>query len=249
MKRLYEKNAVRHSLAWLAIYLVMNTITGNLQSASPSNSSWIGAIPNFLLAAICFIYLKKTGIAKAIGLLAKPTEKASVMLYYIPVLALPFFNLIYGIDSSVSAVEALSLLTMYIGVGFMEEIIFRGLMFKALEKKWNRYLVVAFISLTFAIGHIVSMVAVGQSGSDTVLQILNAFSVGFMFMAVMLASGNLRLCVIAHVLYNFLAGISLIDATHGEIIVLNTVVTVLYFVYLALRAKNVKAYFRGVKPN
>jgi uncharacterized protein len=69
-------------------------------------------------------------------------------------------NLLYGINTSLSATEIAFMAMMYIGVGFMEEVIFRGLMFKALEKKWNHYIVVAFISFTFAIGHIVSIVEI-----------------------------------------------------------------------------------------
>jgi membrane protease YdiL (CAAX protease family) len=132
---------------------------------------------------------------------------------------------------------------MYTAVGFMEEIVFRGLMFKALLKKWNRYIVVIFISFTFAIGHIVSMVAVDLSGTNTILQIINAFVVGFMFMAVILASGNLTICIITHILYNFIANISMVGYTHPEVIAVTTVITILYFLYLILRAKNTKAYF------
>ena len=132
---------------------------------------------------------------------------------------------------------------MYTAVGFMEEVIFRGLMFKALLKKWNRFIVVVFISFTFAIGHIVSMAAIGQSGTDTVFQIINAFVVGFMFMEVILASGNLTICIIAHILYNFIGNISMASSSHIEIIVFNTVITALYFVYLIFRTKNTKTYF------
>lgn len=135
---------------------------------------------------------------------------------------------------------------MYIGVGFMEEIIFRGLMFKALLKKWNRYVVVAFISFTFAIGHIMSMVAINQSGTGTVLQIVNCLVVGFMFMIVMLASNNLTICVIAHILYNFLATISLVGNTRIEIIIVNAIITVIYFVYLLFRTKTTKEYFSNI---
>lgn len=243
MNNLYQSKAVLHSLVWLVIYLLLNTITGNIAGSMDIDSNMISAIPNLALAVICFYYLKNTRIADDIGLLTKPTERASVMLYYIPLLVLPFLNLIYGINSSLSATNVAFNLAMYIGVGFMEEVIFRGLMFKALVKKWNRYIVVAFISFTFAIGHIVSMVAVGQSGIDTALQIINAFVVGFMFMAVILASGNLTICIITHILYNFLANISMVGNTHKEIIAVNTVITVLYFVYLFSRAKNSKAYF------
>lgn len=245
MQKLYKNKAVLHSLVWLAIYLVLNTITGNIAAALDMNPNMVSAIPNLALAVICYCYLKNTKIGEDIGLFTKPAEKASVMLYYVPLLALPFFNLIYGIRTSLSGAEIAFILAMYIGVGFMEEIIFRGLMFKALNKKWNRYTVVAFISFTFAAGHIVSMAAVGQSASDTALQIVNAFVVGFLFMAVILASQNLIVCVITHILYNVLATISMVDSTHTEIIVINSVITLLYFVYLIFRAKNVKAYFGG----
>ncbi|QGU95397.1 CPBP family intramembrane metalloprotease [Clostridium bovifaecis] len=245
MKKLYERKAVLHSLVWLGLYLVLNTITDNIAGAMSIDFNLITAIPNLVLAIICFFYLKSTGIAGDIGLLAKSVEKPSVMLYYIPLLVLPFLNLFYGINTSLSATEVIFLLIMYISVGFMEEIIFRGLMFKALVKKWNHYVVVIFISFTFAMGHIVSMTAIGQSGMDTVLQIANALVVGFMFMVVILASGNLTICVIAHILYNFIGNISMADSSHIEIIVINTVITALYFVYLIFRGKNTKVYFNS----
>lgn len=243
MKKMYEKKAVLHSLVWLGLYLVLNTVADNIAGTMNIDFNLVTAIPNLALAVICFCYLKSTGIAGDIGLLTKPVEKSSVMLYYIPLLVLPLISLFYGINTSLSATEVIFLLIMYISVGFMEEIIFRGLMFKALLKKWNRYIVVLFISFTFAIGHIVSMAAIGQSGTDTMLQIANAFVVGFMFMAVILASGNLTICIITHILYNFIGNISMAEGSHIEIIIVNTVITVLYFVYLIFRGKNTRAYF------
>ncbi|MEH7098055.1 CPBP family intramembrane glutamic endopeptidase [Neobacillus vireti] len=243
MKKLYERNAVLHSLVWLGIYLVLNTITDNLASSMNLGFNFVSAIPNLILAVTCFIYLKRTDISDDIGLLSKPTEKSSIMLFYVPLLILPFLNLIYGINTSLSATEITFMAIMYIGVGFMEEVIFRGLMFKALEKKWNHYLVVAFISFTFAIGHIISMVAVAQSGGDTILQIANAFVVGFMFMMVILASGNLSICIITHILYNFIANISMVGYTHIQIIIWTIIITVFYLVYLILRGKNIKPFF------
>lgn len=244
MLKLYKNKAVLHSLVWLMIYLLLNTITGNIASSISVEPYITGAIPNLLLVVICLFYLKKSQIAGEIGLFTKPAEKSTTMLFYIPVLILPFLNLFYGINKELSQAKILALLAMYIGVGFMEEIIFRGLMFKALTQKWNHYAVVAFISFTFAIGHIVSIVAIGQSTEDTILQIINAFVVGFMFMGVILASGNLTICIITHFLYNFIASISLVDSTHTEIIIISLIITVLYFIYLLLCTKKVKAYFK-----
>jgi len=247
LKSLYKKNPVLHSLVWLAIYLVMNTVTGNIAAAAAIDSDRVGALPNLALAVVCCLYLMNTGIAREIGLFAKAAERPSVMLYYIPLLTLPFLNLYYGLNTGLTAADILILLAIYAGVGFMEEIVFRGLMFQALKKKWNRAVTVVFISLTFAAGHILSMAAVGMSGADTFLQIVNASVVGFMFMAVVLASGNLTVCVIAHVLYNFLANISLVGYTRPEIIGVTAVIAALYFAYLLLCTKHVRAYFRGAE--
>lgn len=245
MLKLYKSKFAKHSLFWLLMYLLINTVTGNIASSISIEPYIAGAVPNLLLAVICLLYLKRTQTANEIGLFTKTAEKSTTMLFYIPVLILPFLSLFYGINKELSLTEILLLLAMYTGVGFMEEVIFRGLMFKELSQKWNRYVVVAFISFTFAIGHIVSIVAISQSAGDTMLQIINAFVVGFMFMAVILASGNLKICIITHILYNFIAGISRADSTHTEIIFISLIITVLYFVYLLLCSKNVKAYFKS----
>ena len=245
MLKLYTNKAVLHSLVWLALYLIINTITGNLATSLEMETHIVSALPNLLLAVICLLYLLRTKISEKIGLFTKPSANTKTMLFYLPVIALPFLNIFYGINHKLSVIDVLALLAMYIGVGFMEEIIFRGLMFKALDEKWNRYIVVLFISLTFAIGHIVSVVAIGQSLPDTILQIINAFVVGFMFMLIILASGNLTVCVITHVLYNFFASISLINSTNTLIIYANLIITALYFVYLLFRSQNLKDYFKA----
>jgi len=245
MLKLYKDKAVLHSLVWLMLYLLLNTITGNIAVSLGLEPYIIGSLPNLLLSVVCLYYLKRSNIATDIGLLTKSTEKSATMLFYFPLLILPFLNLIYGINKGLSPTQLLAILSMYIGVGFMEEIIFRGLMFKALTQKWNHYVVVLFISLTFAFGHAVSIVAIDQSAGDTALQIINAFVVGFLFTIVVLASGNLTVCVITHILYNFMADISLVGSTDVEIIIISFIITLLYFVYLLLFGKNMKAYFKG----
>ncbi len=244
MFQLYKDKAVLHSLVWLMIYLLLNTITGNFAGSLGLEPYLVSSLPNLLLSVVCLYYLRRSNIAAEIGLLTKSTEKSKTMLFYFPLLIIPFLNLFYGINTELSSMQILAILSMYIGVGFMEEIIFRGLMFKALSQKWNHYAVVLLIGLTFAFGHAVSIVAIDQSVGDTVLQIINAFVVGFLFTIVVIASGNLTICVITHVLYNFMAEISLVGSTDIEIIIISFIITLLYFVYLLLFGKNMKAYFK-----
>lgn len=247
MLKLYKDKAVMHSLVWLMIYLLLNTITGNLAGSLGIEPYLVNSLPNLLLSVVCLYYLMRSNIAADIGLLTKPTEKPKTMLFYFPLLIIPFLNLFYGINKDLSLTQILAILSMYIGVGFMEEIIFRGLMLKALTQKWNHYVVVLFISLTFAFGHAVSIVAIDQSVGDTILQIINAFIVGFLFTIVVLASGNLTICVITHILYNFMAEISLVGSTNTEIIMVSFIITLLYTVYLLLFGKNMRAYFKGAE--
>lgn len=93
MKNLYERKADIHSLIWLGIYLVLNTVTGNLASLLNLDFNLVSAIPNLILAIICFLYLRNTGIGKEIGLFTRSSEKPAVMLFYVPLLILPFANI------------------------------------------------------------------------------------------------------------------------------------------------------------
>lgn len=243
MTKLYKKNAVLHSLIWLFLYLGISTVAGNIATGSESEFSAIAAVPVFLLALACFVYLQRSGISKEIGLLTKPTEKALPMLLYIPLFVLPAYSLINGFNTELTPFQVLSALLHYAGVGFMEEIIFRGLMFKGLTAKWNRVLTVAFISLTFGMGHIISVAAIGMSGPDVIIQIVNATVVGFMFTTVILASENLTACVIAHIAFNFLVGVCAPNDDEWLRVGFNSAVTLVYFVYLFFGRGNVRAYF------
>ena len=55
-------------------------------------------------------------------------------------------------------------------VGYVEEILFRGFLFKALIPKDGVKIAVIISSVTFGIGHIVNLLA-GQANLETVLQV------------------------------------------------------------------------------
>jgi membrane protease YdiL (CAAX protease family) len=79
------------------------------------------------------------------------------MLYYLPVLLLLTANLWYGVTLNVGAVEtALYILAMFC-VGFLEEIIFRGLLYRALRRD-NVKVAVIVSSVTFGMGHIINLI-------------------------------------------------------------------------------------------
>ena len=92
------------------------------------------------------------------------------------------------------------------GVGILEELIFRGLLFRAMEKD-NRKAAVLVSSLTFGIGHIVNLLN-GAPVLDTLLQIIYAVSIGLLFTILFLKTGSLIPCIITHSTVNALSAIA-----------------------------------------
>ena len=83
-------------------------------------------------------------------------------------------------------------------VGFLEEVIFRGLLFRAMEKD-NLKSAILVSSLTFGIGHIVNLF--NGSGGDltsTLIQIVFAILVGFILVWIFYHGKSLIACILFH---------------------------------------------------
>jgi len=88
-------------------------------------------------------------------------------------------------------------------IGFLEEIIFRGFLFKMMAKD-NVKLAIIVSSVTFGVGHIINLFN-GASLIPTLLQIMYATSGGFLFVIIFYKSNSLWPCIITHSLINALS--------------------------------------------
>lgn len=89
-------------------------------------------------------------------------------------------------------------------VGFLEEVIFRGLLFESIAKD-NIKSAVIISSVTFGIGHIINLF--NGSGMDLVgnlCQIVFAIAVGFLLVTIFYLGGSLLPCIIVHAAINAL---------------------------------------------
>lgn len=129
-------------------------------------------------------------------------------------------------------------------VGFLEEVIFRGLLFEAMRKD-NVKAAVIVSSVTFGIGHIINLF--NGSGAEllpNLLQIVYATAAGFMFVMMYLRSGSLLGCIAAHGIFNATS----VFANEAKVTpekqiltaVLLTVITGGYALYLARMMKGKK---------
>ena len=94
------------------------------------------------------------------------------------------------------------MLTM-LEVGFIEEILFRGFLFKTIEKDDQKTAII-ITSLTFGIGHIVNLLN-GANFIPTLIQIIYSVSVGYLFVKILIKTKSLWPCIITHSLLNVLS--------------------------------------------
>ena len=97
-------------------------------------------------------------------------------------------------------------------IGYIEEVIFRGFLFKALIPKDGIVVSVIISAVTFGIGHIVNLFA-GQANLETVIQVFFAIAWGFIFTMVFYKSGSLIPCIIAHSLVDAFSKFAAEDAS------------------------------------
>ena len=140
---------------------------------------------------------------KRYGLCKSPVP-ARRFLYYVPLVILASGNLWNGAAMNYTAAETVCRIVCMLCVGFLEEVIFRGLLFKAIAKDNIRSAII-ISSVTFGIGHIINLF--NGSGMDLVsnlCQIVFAIAVGFLLVTIFYRGGSLIPCILVHSAINTL---------------------------------------------
>lgn len=87
-------------------------------------------------------------------------------------------------------------------VGFVEEVIFRGILFKVIAKD-NVKKAVVISSVTFGLGNLLNLVNGSDMGlMENLFQVTGAVVIGFLFVILFYRSGNLLPGIIAHAVIN-----------------------------------------------
>ncbi len=239
LKKLYDKSKIWFAVAWIIAYCV-------LMSVGDSLSSWIGleksitALIGVLLSAILLLFLYKNKLFTDYGLCA-PKTSLRAMLYYAPILVMLSANLWYGIALNCSIPEMVLYILSMLCVGFLEEIIFRGLLFEAMRKE-NVKVAVIVSSVTFGIGHIINLVnGSGAQLLPNLLQVIYATAAGFMFVMIYYKSKSLLFCIVAHGVFNAISVFADEAGVTPKMQILTalllTLITGAYALYLAFSMK------------
>ena len=235
MKKLYEKNELTFAIVWIVVYCVLQSAANPLNKLIGVDYS-VSAVFCVLQTIVLFAFIRKNNLRKRYGLCKSPVP-AWRFLYYVPLLILASGNLWNGVALNYSPAETACRIVCMLCVGFLEEVIFRGLLFMAIAKD-NKKSAVIISSVTFGIGHIINLF--NGSGMDLVnnlCQIVFAVAVGFMLVTIFYRGGSLIPCILVHSAINtlgtFANDTNLTTETHLLHLAALIVITVAYTLILA----------------
>ena len=155
LKKLYDKSNILFAILWIVAYCVLMSL-GDALSAMVGVEKSVTVVVGFLLSAVLWLFLKKNGLLESYGFCA-PRASARTMLYYLPVLAMLTANFWFGVAWNYGIVEIVLYVLAMLCVGFLEEVLFRGLLFEAMRKD-NLKAAVIVSAVTFGIGHIINLI-------------------------------------------------------------------------------------------
>lgn len=186
-----------YTIIYIIFYVISNSIVLNNYGQISIQSLLVNTVITLTIVST-IISTKK---AKYYGL--TKVSKPKKYLYFIPLILLVLINFIGGIKIENTPKEIILFILTMLEVGFIEEMLFRGFLFKTLEKD-NQKTAIIITSLTFGIGHIVNLLN-GANFIPTLIQILYSVSVGYLFVKILIKTKSLWPCIITHSLLNALS--------------------------------------------
>ena len=240
IREFYDKSELGFSIIWIIAYCILASIGDNI--SDELGIAKVITLPILLvLTVILFLFIKRNNLTEKYGF-CKADIAASKMLFYIPVIILLTANMWHGFRVNMSLLETILYILSMLCVGFLEELIFRGLLFNAMLKNGKNSAIIVS-SVTFGVGHIINLI--NGSGAEllpNLLQVVYAIAVGFMFMMIYYRTKSLLPCIITHGVFNALSAFANeTGLTSKEQIIsciLITLISGAYALYIALEIKN-----------
>ena len=206
MNSLYKKNETWFAVLFIIIYVVGMSIADNLSKSVGIGKS-ITTLFCIILSCVIVLFIQKNKLFTYYGL-CKSDLPAKKVLYYFPLFIIGTVNLWFGVKMNFTPIETLFYVLSMLFVGFLEEIIFRGFLFKSMCKN-NVKTAIVVSSLTFGIGHIVNLVnGSGAELMDNFCQVCYAVAIGFLFVTLFFRGKSLWPCIIMHSVFNLLSAFS-----------------------------------------
>ena len=196
MTKLYQKSEIAFAILWIVAYVVLTSITDQLSETVGVIKSVTAAL-HIAMSLILFFWIRNNHLSRKYGFCRSevPTKR---FLYYLPLVIIASTAFWGGIQLQYGFPEAVLYIVSMCCVGFLEEVIFRGLLFRAMGKD-NLKSAINVSALTFGIGHIVNLFnGSGRDLTSTLIQIVFAVLVGFVLVLIFYHGKSLIPCILFH---------------------------------------------------
>lgn len=209
---LVQQRPYRFCLLLLLVLIVANAAALAVSRSMGVPVTFVLVFSELLVAALLVLIVFRLGWWSEIGF-TRP-ERPGALWLFAPALLLPLGNLTFGL-APVAARELLLFALLAALSGFVEEVIFRGLMLRALLVRGERAALLGTSGL-FGVAHAGSLAA-GSDPLYVVLQIAYSLAIGFSFGAMALRGRLLWPLIAAHGLGNFIAFINVGERFAGHL--------------------------------
>jgi len=196
MTKLYQKSEIAFAILWIAAYVILSGFADQLSEAVGVMKSVTAAL-HAVMSLVLFFWIRNNHLSQKYGF-RRSEVPARRFLYYIPLFLIASTAFWGGIKPQYRFPEDVLYVVSMCCVGFLEEVIFRGLLFRAMEKN-NLRSAILVSSLTFGIGHIVNLFnGSGRDPASALIQIVFAILVGFVLVWIFYHGKSLIPCILFH---------------------------------------------------
>ena len=215
MKKLYDKNELAFALLWIGLYVLSMNIA--LRFCGGFDDLADKTVPQLLVPVVCILLLavlagawvSKHKLGEKYGL-CPFKGNLKVFLYFIPLILMSCINLKNGLGLPAALPLSILMMLNLALAGYVEEVIFRGFLFRALLKDGLKSAII-ISAVTFGIGHIVNLANTADV-FGVLLQVCYAVVIGFLYTVIVLKGKSLLPCILSHVFVN---GSSVFAAENG----------------------------------
>ncbi len=223
MSSTIKRNGVLAVILFI-VYLSQNILRNILVNMLSINELVATLITVMFFGALAIFLVKKDNYFKV-----RYTSKTCITYIIIVTLILSVINL-FPFDLSIG-ITTLSVFLTMLFVGLMEELIFRGCIYKICAEKWGALKAVVFSSVLFGFIHIINILQ--DDMVMVVLQIIYATCIGVVYAMVMYKEQGIILCILAHAIINIAGNLGTTETVYKEIIF--TIMCVVFAIIMIFR--------------
>lgn len=233
MKKLNQVSPIWHAVIWILAYVVLVPI-GDWLSELVGEPNSVTAPLLVVLSIVLIFYVSRNGWLRYYGLRSFRSADFTRTLLYLPLLAIVLMQYAKGWRADLDVTAVLLIIVLMVCVGFIEELVFRGFLFRAILAKSTLTRAIIISGVTFGIGHIVNL-ARGYTGADQIIQIGFGVVLGIVLALLFAVTGTIVPLIIFHTLLNISGNLTASNTDWDMImLVVTTVISAGYAVYLVI---------------